>query len=148
MLKRALFLIGYFFSLQLYAFPCFITLVKDDCWTNYDLTVDVKNASTGKVVVSIIVPQGQSWTRQSFACQPKDRLSLEAAFTPIIWASDAGVKYAAKHDRILPDAITAGDTAWNINICYSDEFNNVPVPPESNGHCKCSLENIPAIPPQ
>ena len=148
MLKRSLFLMGYFFSMQIHAFPCFITLVKDNCWTNYDLTVDITNAMTGKVLMSLVVPQGQSWVRQTFTCQPKDRLSLKARFTPAIWTTDADKSYPAKQDLVFPDVIKTGDTAWNVNVCYSDAFKDIPLPPESNGQCQCNMDKIPAIQPQ
>lgn len=123
-------------------------MVKDNCWTNYDLTVDVTNASTGKVILSIVVPQGQSWSRKAFVCQPSERLSMKATFSPVFWASDKGKSYLATHDWVLPDGIKTGDTAWNVNVCYSDDFTSVPITPDSNGACKCSLDKIPIIPPQ
>ena len=109
------------------------------------MTADVINANTGKVILTIVVPQGQSWIRQPFTCDPKLRLSIKASFTPVIWANDQGKTYPATQDWVLPDVIKKGDTAWNINVCYAAQFNTVPIPPDSNGQCKCSMDKIPAV---
>lgn len=141
-------LLGTGFSLQIQAFPCFLTMVKDNCWTNYDVTVAVTNAATGKLITTIVVPKGQSWTRQSFACQPADTLSLSAMFTPVFWENDKGKTYPAQHNWTFPQAIAPGDTAWNINVCYSAEFSEVPLPPDAAGNCKCDMDGIPPVKPQ
>lgn len=141
-------LLGACVSFQIQAFPCFLTMVKDNCWANYNLTVVVTNAATGKLITTVIVPQGQSWTRQQFTCQPADTLSLSATFTPVFWENDKGKIYAAQHNWTFPQTIAAGDTAWNINVCYPLEFAEVPLPPEAGSNCKCDMDNIPPVKPQ
>ena len=149
MVKRIILLLGVFFvPVQSQAFPCFLTLVKDNCWANYDVNVDVTNATTGQSIMSINAPHGQSWARQAFNCQPSDKLSLKANYTPTIWATDKDTSYLGGHFLMLPDAVKSGDTAWNVNVCFSADFLDVPVPPTSNGKCQCSMDKIPAIPPQ
>ncbi len=123
-------------------------MVKDSCWENYTLTVNVSNAATGEPVATIIVPQGQSWVRQAFTCQPKDDLSLKATFTPVFWQNDEGKIYSALRDWKLPDSVAKGDTAWNVTVCYPEEFSEVPLPPDASGSCKCDFSNIPPVKPQ
>jgi len=148
MLRVILLLLGGFFTLHVHAFPCFLTMVKDSCWTNYTLTVTVTNANTEATVATVIVPQGQSWVRQAFTCQPGDDLSLKATFTPVFWESDEGKVYPALRDWKLPDTVNKGDTAWNITVCYPEAFSEVPLPPDASSNCKCATDNIPPVPPQ
>lgn len=140
--------LGLCISAYAQAFPCFLTMVKDSCWTNYNLTVNVTNATTGKLITTVIVPQGQSWARQQFNCQPADTLSLSATFMPVFWESDTDKTYPAQHNWTFPQTIAAGDTAWNINVCYPAEFSEVPLPPDASGNCACDVKNIPPVKPQ
>ncbi len=146
--KKIMILVGLIASLQVQAFPCFLTMVKDNCWANYNVTVEVTNATTGKLITTIIVPQGQPWVRQQFVCQPADTISLTATFTPVFWQSDKDKVYAAQHTWTFPQAVAAGDTAWNINVCYPAEFSEVPLPPEAGANCKCDIDSIPPVKPQ
>lgn len=148
MLKAALIGLGFCCSFQTWAFPCFVTLVKDSCWTDYNVTVTIATAQTGKQVASVIVPQGQSWVRQSFTCQPGESLAFSAIFDPVFWENDKGKVYPGQSNWQLPQAIKKGETAWNINVCYPSEFAEVPLPPQANGSCKCITENIPPVKPQ
>ncbi|MCX7117423.1 MAG: hypothetical protein NTW94_05905 [Legionellales bacterium] len=130
-------------SLQIQAFPCYITVVKDSCWTKYDVTVTVSHV--GKPVVSVLVPNGQSWARQTFECEPKEAISFTSTFLPVIWQSDAGKVYSAQHAWALPEAIGQGDRAWNIPICYPADFSEVPLPPDAGQNCKCDMKSVPPI---
>lgn len=135
-------------SLSAHAIPCFLTMVKDSCWTNYNLSVKVTDASTGKQITTVTVPQGKSWAREEFDCRPAETLSLVATFAPVFWADDEGKTYAAQHNWKLPETVTKGDTAWNITMCYPKEFSEVPLPPEASGNCQCITDNIPPVKPQ
>ncbi len=141
-------LVGLCFYLEVEAFPCFLTLVKDSCWTNYDLVVMVTDPTTEKVLTTVTVPQGTSWGRQQFTCQPGETLALSASFSPLFWETDKGKTYAAQHSWSLPTTITKGDTAWNITVCYPKEFSEVPFPPNASGDCKCDTDHIPPVKPQ
>ncbi len=129
------------------AFPCFVTIVKDNCWLNYNLNVDVTNADTGKSIMKIIVPQGQAWVRQPFVCQTAETLSLTATFDPVIWESQADKVYTGKHYWGLPKAILKGHAGWNVTVCFSKDFAEVPLPPDAPGKCECDLKSIPPIDP-
>ena len=148
MYKRWCLLISFCFTTQLYAFPCFVTLVKDSCWTNYDVSVDVIGTAKGNVITTVLIPKGQSWARGSFSCQPLDGLSYKATFSPVFWKNDTGKVYNAVRDYSLPATIQPGETAWNINICYPADFSEVPLPPTADSNCKCSLDGIPPVKPQ
>ena len=133
---------------NVFAFPCFLTLAKDSCWLNYNVTVDVLAGHTGHVLVSALVPQGTAWTRVKFDCKPGETLTFSASFTPIFWENDDGKHYEGLNERTLPEAPGAGETAWNIKLCYPQEFAQGPFPPEGNGSCACDMGNIPPIEPQ
>lgn len=146
--KIVMMLLGFGFSMQIQAFPCFVTMVKDSCWGNYNVTVSVSNVKTGKLITSVIIPQDQFWARQSFSCEPGDAMSFSAVFTPVFWENDKGKTYPGQRTWQLPQEIKKGDTAWNINVCYPAEFAEVPLPPEATSNCTCDLDKIPPVNPQ
>ena len=132
-----------------FAFPCFLTLVKDSCWAqNYDVTVDVADGVSGKNLVSVFVPRGTSFGRQKFVCTPGQTLTFSAFFAPIFWQSDTGKHYPAIHTWTLPAKAKPTETAWNISLCYEQDFSGVPFPPDAEGNCICDMSKIPPIPPQ
>lgn len=137
-----------FFSLQAQAFPCFITLVKDSCWTKYEVDVNVINSTSGDLISTVSAAEGDSWAREQFNCQPGENLSLKASFSPVFWEQDKGKVYAALHDWTLPATIQKGETAWNIMICFPAQFAEVPMPPEGGSNCVCKTDDIPAVKPQ
>jgi hypothetical protein len=137
-----------FFTIKTQAFPCFITLVKDSCWTDYNVTVNIEGKGASKSRVSVTVLKGASWSRQQFDCQPAEELFLSATFTPVFWQADLGQIYLARRDFLLPKAIVKGDTAWNIPICYPADFSGVPLPPKVGGDCRCLMDTVPPVPPQ
>ena len=36
------------------AFPCFITITKDTCWTDYTVTIDVLDAEKDNLLTTIV----------------------------------------------------------------------------------------------
>ena len=147
MRKLFLILCGACCYMQAHAFPCFITMVKDSCWTQYNVQVSI-NSATGKVVATSSIPEGKSWDRQEFSCQPEETLSLNASFTPVFWQADTGKIYASRHNWSLPQEIKKGVTAWNITVCYPRDFAEVPLPPGAGTNCKCVTDTIPPVKPQ
>ncbi len=147
---RRLFLLflGIHVFTQVYAFPCFITLVKDNCWTDYDVDVTVINAVNEKILTTIHVPKGDSWARQELVCEPQQMVLFEAVFSPVFWVSEAKKIYLGKRYWSSPKKIDPGAGAWNINVCFSDDFAAVPLPPESAGHCACDMTGVPPIKPR
>jgi hypothetical protein len=148
MLKLIVFFFGVFFSLQLQAFRCFLTLVKDNCWTNYNVSVPLTSVTTGKLIANLNIPQGESWTRQAFECQPLDTVSVSASFTPATWKTDEGKSYPGRHTWQLPDKVATQVTAWNITVCYPADFLSVPYSLDDTGNCQCEMDNIPPVKPQ
>lgn len=141
-----------FFSIiaspSLWAFPCFLTLAKNNCWIDYTVSVEVINTQTGNVVTRAVVPKGQSWTRQPFTCNPSESFMYQARFSPVIWASGAGMSYHALHYVVLPPKPQKQETGWELRVCYSDDFAETPLPPTAQGQCSCDFSSIPPVPPQ
>lgn len=146
MFSRAMIaLAGLFFSSQVLAFTCYFTLVKDSCWTHYNVTVDVMDADKNKTLTSVEVPAGKSWTRQKFSCEPAQRLMYRAQFTPVFWQSQEGQVYMATRYWTLPASAGEKDVAWDVPVCYPKDFSGVPFPPDVPGNCKCDFDGIPPI---
>ena len=137
------------FSPAASAYTCFFTLVKDSCWTNYNVTVDVSNASTSKTLFSVSVPKGTSWTRKKFSCDAAESFNYSATFSPAFWQTDKGKHFSGKRTWTLPQKMKQGDTAWDITVCYPEEFSEVPFPPTADSKCQCDTTSIPpVIPPK
>ena len=135
------------FSTQLLAFPCIFTLVKDSCWTNFNVTVVVTDVQSNKPIASITVPKGKSWDRQTFECQPGQKIIYSATFNPVIWEGSEGRVYNAQHYWALPDSFTSSQKAWEIPVCYPSAFAEVPMPATGSGNCRCDFLSVPPIPP-
>lgn len=131
--------------LEANAYHCFITLVKDSCWTNYDVSVNMRDASTGKSVTNVSIPKGKSWTRQPFECEASQGLDFSATFSPVFWQSDKGKHYSGTKTWTLPSSMNKGDTAWNVTICYPEGFAEVPLPPTAGSHCTCDTKSLPPV---
>ncbi|KTD62807.1 hypothetical protein [Legionella shakespearei] len=134
-------------SSPVWSFECFLTLVKDSCWTNYNVSVDVVDASTLQKLFTVTAPAGQSWAREKFACTPQQTLQYIASFNPIFWQNDEGKTYPGVRSWTLPAKVNPSDLAWTIPVCYSEEFSQVPLPPEAKGNCTCDFDSIPAPKP-
>jgi len=133
-----------FIPVYVNAFTCFLTVVKDNCWLNYDVTVNLSDLPTSKILSTVLVPKGKTWSRQEFSCEPAQTFAYSATFQPIIWQNQANSIYRAKQFWGLPKAIAAGETAWEVKVCYAKDFAETPLPPESNGQCGCDFSTIPA----
>lgn len=131
---------------QVYAFQCYLTLVKDSCWTNYDVKVTAINAKNNTTVTQVEVPKGKSWTRQAFDCEPAMRLMYKATFAPEFWESDQGKVYSAIRYWTLPGEIKKDQSAWDIPVCFPSAFSAVPFPPDATNNCKCDFFSIPPVP--
>lgn len=140
-------LFGLSFSMKMYAFPCFLTMVKDQCWDKYTITINVMNSKKDESIMNVIIPQGQSWVRQPFDCEPAESITLHAQFSPVFWEKDEGKIYSGIHDWQLPESIKKDEKAWNITVCYPKDFSAVPLPPEAKSQCGCIRDNIPPVEP-
>ena len=130
---------------QAYSFPCYITIIKDNCWTNYDVTVQVDDVMVERPITSIVIPSGKSWTRYEFSCEEKQTVQFLAMFSPVIWDKDEDKQYKSKRFWAFPEAIRQGDTAWNMTVCYPNDFAEVPMPPDVSGACECDKTIVPPV---
>lgn len=127
------------------AFQCYLTLMKDSCWTNYNVTVTVTDTKTNQVLTTVVVAQGSQWYRQRFDCQPGQNLMFQATFLPVFWQTDQGRVFSGSHYWQLPATVQNNATAWNIPICYPADFSEVPLPPDAKGNCQCTSQDIPPL---
>lgn len=128
-----------------FAVKCYYTLVKADCWVNYDVTVTVSDAITNQRILTAVVPKGKRWSRQTFECQPAQKFMYEATFSPIIWEKDANKTYHALRFWSLPEQVSAQTAAWNIPVCFPEAFAEVPLPPDAINACRCDFSVVPSL---
>ncbi|RUR13270.1 hypothetical protein [Legionella sp. km772] len=131
-----------------WSFTCYMTLAKDNCWQDYNVSVDIINSSTGGIITTVNIPKGESWARQTFDCEVSEKLMYIARFSPVFWQKDIGKTYPAQRFWSLPAQINPGDSAWNVSVCYPADFSLVPTPPQATNNCQCDFTVIPAIPPK
>lgn len=129
------------------SYPCFFTFVKDSCWTDYDVNVSVVDASNNKHVVTVSIPKGKSWARKKTRCNGGESFDYAATFSPVFWQSDEGRQFRGKRTWTLPQHMSKGDTAWDITVCYPEQFAEVPLPPTAGANCKCDFQSIPPVKP-
>lgn len=140
-------LLGLCVTTSVVAFPCHVTLIKDSCWKDYEVTVDIIDSGKDTQLTSVVVPKNELWARVKFECEPKQSFLFVSKFAPAFWTTDEGKVYNAKRYWSLPESILPNVTAWNMNICYPDDFSEVPLPPNANNACACSTKGIPAVEP-
>lgn len=136
--------LGMVFSTTAFAFPCFFTVAKENCWDKYAVRVIVTDTNTHKNVATIDIPQGQSWNRATVDCQPAQQFLYTATFEPSFWEGEAGKVFRAKQYWSLPTVIGKEDKGWEMPICFSSAFAEVPFPPGVSGGCRCDFRSIPA----
>ena len=130
------------------AFDCYFTVAKDNCWSNYQITASVSDAQSHQTLTSLTVPQGQSYGRQLFNCQPGQTLMFTASFSPAIWEGENNKQYNGEQFWVLPAKINAKQSAWEVPVCFSKDFADVPYPQGATSNCACDFKSIPAIPPK
>ncbi len=140
-----LLMLGILFNTHTYAFPCFLTMVKDNCWINYNVKVKVVDTKNNQQLAEILVPKSQPWSRVSFQCAPGQAFLLKAEFSPVIWQSEAGRMYDSQRYWSLPKHVSAGEVAWNLSMCYAADFAGLPMPPSATNRCKCDFSAIPKL---
>lgn len=133
-------------SSQASAFQCYITLVKDSCWGDYNVKMVVLNAVNNQPLATVEAPKGKQWARQPFNCDPAMKLMYQASFEPTFWENDKGKVYWALRYWFLPGEIKSGQSAWDIPVCFPSAFSAVPFPPKVSGNCKCDFFSITPVP--
>ena len=142
-------LLIYFFSSSIYAFSCYLTIMKSSCWQDFDVTITATDQVSHKQVIKAQdLKKNNLWTRTKFECSPRQGLVFQASFTPAIWQGTGNKMYQPKRVWFLPSDIEKGITSWNIPICYPSAFIGVPLPPNAKSLCTCEnvKKDIPAIP--
>lgn len=134
-------------SFNVQAFPCYLTVAKDSCWQDYNVKITAIDTANSKELVTINIPEGKAWGRGKFECAAKQVLAFRASFTPVFWQNDVGKVYFGQHYWVLPYQTYSNETAWNINLCYPEQFAEVPLPPVGGENCKCNMQDIPPVGP-
>ncbi len=120
---------------QVYAFPCYVTVAKEGCWTPYQVDVQVIDEVKKTRIATVSIPKGEQYGRAQFDCSPKQELAFQATFQPAFWENERGAVYQGKKFIFLPQSVGAGEVAWNIPICFSSAFSKAPFPPDAAGNC-------------
>ncbi len=136
---------------QSFAFKCYITAMKSKCWQKHNVTIKVVDNVTGNQVINqLTIAKDKLWVRKEFDCQPKQGLVYTAQFEPYIWHDDEGKVYNVKRIWFLPEKVEKKISAWNIPICFPNNFSEVPILPDVDKYCNCesTAKEIPPIPLQ
>lgn len=145
MRKLLLMMLGFCWIAQSHAYPCYITIAKDNCWSKYNVSVEAIDVTNEKVLAKMTMPKGTSWARQKIDCQGGQTVMFKATFSPVFWEEDEGKVYAGKRYWSFPEKIAQGEAALNMRVCFTTDFAEVSLPPDASGHCACDMASIPAI---
>lgn len=133
-------------SQHVFAFTCYVTFMKGNCWKDYDVTIYVKDGASEKVITQGTLEKNTLWNRKSFDCQPSQFLGFSATFSPKIWKNNKKSMYYKKSFVYLPEEVKKNASAWEVPICFSQNFSEVPIPPQATTECGCTIEkDIPKI---
>ena len=128
-----------------WAAQCVLTLVKDSCWTDYQVNVQFNDKLSNKLVTTVNIPAKQNWSRVKFDCAPGQILGGIATFSPIVFSSEKNNTYAGVRFWNLPQSEPEPGVIWSLQICFGSDFANLPFPPKATGNCKCDVSGIPPV---
>lgn len=141
----SLLVLGLFISFEAWSLTCYITMAKDNCWKDYNVSVEVRTAGTNKQLTVLNLPKGRHFDRQSFECKPLDTFYYIAKFSPMIWENQAEKTYRAKQNWVIPANMPSDYVIWEVKACYSADFAQVPIPPDATSNCACDFSEIPVL---
>src|SRR3990167_581840 len=125
---------------QVNAATCYVDVVKDTCWTNYNLALTVINTESGSAIASITVTQGIPWVRVKFPCTHNQTLGFQARYSPVIWQGTENQVYSGQNYWQLSSSTT---DAQYTALCFGRDFSEVTFPVTGDGKCQCNMQNIP-----
>jgi hypothetical protein len=128
-----------------WATQCVLTLVKDSCWTDYQVNVQFTDKLSNKLVTTVNIPANQNWSRVKFNCAAGQVLAGVATFSPIIFSSEKNNTYSGVRFWHLPQTVPEAGVIWSLQICFGSDFANLPFPPKATGNCKCDTSLIPPV---
>lgn len=128
-----------------YASPCVVTIAKSVCWGDYQVHVELLDRINNQLLADTVLEKNQYWTRVTFDCKPLQVIKARAAFTPAIFKNDEGRFFMAKRFWAFPQSAPTPGSEWTFNICFDQEFSNLPMPLKANGNCACDFSKIPPV---
>jgi hypothetical protein len=147
MIKQLTFGLALLFPITSIAFECHFTLIKNKCWVeDYEISV-VLMGENNKKISTVTVPKGEVWGRESFSCEPGQRITYSAIFNPTIWKGHENEIYYAKTFWYLPTKPDPKARAWHIQVFFPSAFSDVPLPPKASGNCPYDTSTVTPIPP-
>lgn len=128
-----------------YAFDCYFTVAKNSCWLNYDAKVEVVDNALDKVIAVVDIPKGELWRRIHVKCEPKQSFRFIASSSSEMWKDQVGKKYNSRRRISLPIDIKSTEKAWNIPICFTNDFSGMPMPITAAHDCTCDWSKVPKV---
>lgn len=116
---------------------CQLHVLKDSCFHNYDVTVEVYLQGAPARLFDIPIVRGQDEGLREFACEADEIYELKARFAPAFWQGDENRVYAQRNYMRLPSHFPANTRVWKLTTCFGRDFIGVPLPPEASSQCRC-----------
>ena len=117
--------------------------MKNNCWTDYNLSVQTYDASTEKPVGNpIVLNKGTSDLTVPIPCSPRQTLSFKATYSPPVWANEQNVSYSTMNFWQAPPQLPKGATQWIISLCFANDFTSVPLPLQATAQCVCNFDTL------
>ncbi len=137
-----IFLAGLWAS-QTMAYQCALTVTKDVCWKDYQITVYLKTYANKKNKPKKLFTIGKNKmkVKKKFACHPKQKVAFSVSVSPAIWTGSDKDRYKSKSVWLTPENIE-DDATWELSLCLSKDFKAVPMPlVEKPQNCHCPAKS-------
>ncbi len=122
-----------------YAFKCYITVMKSECWNKHKVSFRVvDNLTEQNILRNIQLNKDTLWVRKEFQCKAAQGLVPKVRFSPHVWESEKNSEFSTKRVWFLPLKIDENSEAWNVPICFPSDFASVPMLPDATKECDCA----------
>ena len=118
---------------------CIATATKDSGWANYDVSIDLMDYSTKKLISNLDLKAGNPkqniapvfTTSQTFDCEQHLMIYFKAEYTPVMWEANKGKTYHSSNiwdltKQLQQLQIQSGATKLEIKINFPQDFVGVP----------------------
>lgn len=117
---------------------CQLQFAKANCWHNYQVNLSILDAVNLQEITALQLDSDELSVSSSFNCTSNQLITFTTDFSPAIWEDQQNRHYPAKTIWNVPSDLDSDNTTWEINLCFSDDFSGVPLPPSGNlVNCRC-----------
>lgn len=121
---------------------CRVMASKGTCWKNFDVTFQVRDVNSDKILATIELNKKTLSKEVDFHCATFENVMMTTQFTPPIWENEKDKSYRSSRIWTVPKIALAPATHtrefWTMPVCFPKDFAGVPTPIFGNvTDCSC-----------